>query len=130
MRRLLLLLALAACDESPPERPPVPLPEGVVAQGAAARAAALAAPGPPVDAALLAEGARGFAPFCTPCHGVTGAGDGVVMRHGHPPIPPLPRDAARSMAALAANLHGAHPAEGRIPPRLRWAIARHVERLP
>lgn len=130
MRPLLLLLALAACDESPPERPPVPLPEGVVAQGTAARAAALAEPGPPVDEALLAEGRRGFATFCAPCHGPAGAGDGVVTRHSHPPIPPLPREAASSMRAMAVNLHGAHPSEGRIPPPLRWAIARHVERLP
>jgi len=128
-----LLLALAACDgwpESPKPPAPVAAPEGTVPQGAAARRAALAPPGPPVDAALLAEGAAAFRTFCTPCHGATGAGDGVVTRHGHPPIPPLPRDAARAMHALATNLAGAHPAEGRLDPRQRWALARHIERLP
>jgi hypothetical protein len=33
------------------------------------------------------------------------------------------------MAAIAGNLAGAHPFDDRIPPRDRWAIARHVERL-
>lgn len=133
MRRLALLLLLAGCDgwgESPRPPAPVEAPDGTVAQGAATRRAALAPPGPPVDAALLAEGAEGFRVFCAPCHGAAGAGDGVVVQRGHPPIPPLPRDAARAMAALANNLAGAHPAEGRLDPRERWAIARHVERLP
>lgn len=127
------LLLLAACDgwgESPRPPPPVPAPEGSVAQGTAARRAALAPPGPPVDEALLREGADVFRIFCTPCHGPTGAGDGVVTRHGHPPIPPLPRDALRSMTVLQTNLAGAHPVEGRLDPRQRWAVSRFVERLP
>lgn len=130
---LLALLALAACDaweESPKPPAPVPLPEGTVPRGTAAQRAALAPPGPPVDAALLAEGEAAWRVFCAPCHGATGAGDGVVTRHGHPPIPPVPRDAARAMAALATNHAGAHPAEGRLSPRERWAVARFLERLP
>ncbi|MFL1462963.1 c-type cytochrome [Roseococcus sp. DSY-14] len=129
----LLLLLLAACDgwgaSDPPPAPAEP-PEGAIPQGHAARRAALAPPGPPVDAALLAEGAEAWRVFCAACHGPGGAGDGVVRRHGHPPIPPVPRDAGRAMAALAANLAGAHPVEGRMDPRQRWAAARFMERLP
>lgn len=127
------LLLLAACDgwpESPKPAAPVQLPAGTVTQGHAARRAAMAAPGPPVDVALLAEGAGLWRVFCTPCHGGTGAGDGVVMRHGHPPIAPVPRDALRAIAAMQGNLAGAHPAEGRLTPRERWAVARHMETLP
>ncbi len=133
MRRpLLALLLLAACDgwpESP--RPPAPAapPEGTISQGHAARLAALAPPGPPVDAALRAEGEALFRVFCAPCHGAGGMGDGVVVARGHPPIAPLPRDAARSMAAMQRNLAGAHPVEGRLDARQRWAVARHVEAL-
>lgn len=129
----LALLLLAACDgwgESPKPPAPVPAPEGTVPQGHAARRAALAPPGPPVDDALLRRGAAAWRVFCTPCHGATGAGDGVVTRHGHPPLPPLPRDASRAMAAMAANLAGAHPVEGRLDPQDRWAVARFIERLP
>lgn len=136
MRRAALalaVLALAACDgwpESPKPPAPATPPEGTIPQGHAARRAALAPPGPPVDAQLLAEGAEAWRVFCAVCHGPTGAGDGPVTRLGHPPIPPVPRDAERAMAALAANLAGAHPAEGRLDPRQRWAVARFVERLP
>jgi mono/diheme cytochrome c family protein len=131
-RKLLILLLLAACDgwpESPKPPPPAPPPEGAIPQGHAARRAALAPPGPPVDAALLAEGAERYAIHCTPCHGPSGRGDGIVVARGHPPIAPLPADAERVMAAIAANLAGAHPMADRLDPRQRWAVARHVATL-
>ncbi|MFC0386097.1 c-type cytochrome [Muricoccus vinaceus] len=126
------LLLLAACDGWPTSpKPPAPLPppDGAVAQGTAGRTRALAAPGPPVDASLLAEGASRYAIFCTPCHGPRGLGDGVVVSRGHPPVAPLPADPARSMAAIAENRLGAHPLSDRLDPRQRWAVARHVEAL-
>ncbi|MFC7477216.1 c-type cytochrome [Dankookia sp. GCM10030260] len=132
IRALPLLLLLAGCDgwpESPKPPPPAAPPEGAVPRGAAAHRAALAPPGPPVDAALLAEGAGRYAIYCTPCHGASGRGDGVVVARGHPPIPPLPADPARSMAAIAGNLAGAHPLADRLDPRQRWAVARHVAAL-
>jgi mono/diheme cytochrome c family protein len=128
----LLALLLAGCDGWPASTPPPPPaspPEGAVPRGEAERRAALAPPGPPVDAALLARGAERYAIYCTPCHGSGGGGDGAVVGRGFPRPPPLPSDPARSMAAIAGNLAGAHPFDDRIPPRDRWAIARHVERL-
>jgi mono/diheme cytochrome c family protein len=135
MRRaaaLLPLLLLAACDgwpESPPPPPPAPPPAGAVPQGAAERRAALAPLGPPADAALLRLGAGRYAIYCTPCHGTRGLGDGPVVARGFPRPPPLPGDALRVMAAIAENRAGAHPFDDRIPPRERWAIARHVEAM-
>ncbi len=132
MKCLVLLLLLAGCDgwpESPKPPPPAPPPEGSVPRGAAAQARVLAPPGPPVDAALLAEGAERYGIYCTPCHGARGLGDGVVVSRGHPPIAPLPADPARSMAAIAENRLGAHPLSDRLDPRQRWAVARHVEAL-
>ncbi|MBR0650199.1 cytochrome c [Roseomonas terrae] len=127
-----LLLLLAACDgwpESAPPPPPSAAPEGAIPRGEAARRAALAPPGPPVDAALLAEGAERYAIFCTPCHGAGGQGDGVVVARGHPAIPPLPGDVDRTMAAIAGNLAGAHPVADRLDPRQRWAVARYIATL-
>lgn len=135
MRRpwlLLLALALAACDgwpESAPPPPPAPPPEGSVAQGELARLAALAPPGPPADPELLRLGAERYGIYCTPCHGPTGAGDGPVTARGFPAPPPLPPDTGAVMAAIAENLAGSHPFDDRIPPRERWAVARHVEAL-
>lgn len=127
-----LLMLLAACDgwpESPRPPSPVAPPEGAIPRGEAARRAALAPPGPAVDAALLAQGAERYAIFCTPCHGATGRGDGVVVARGFPAMPPLPGDPARTLAAIADNLAGAHPVADRLDPRQRWAVARHVETL-
>jgi mono/diheme cytochrome c family protein len=134
MRRAVLLLALLlpACDgwpESPSPAPPRAAPAGAVARGDGARAAALAAPGPPVDAALLRLGAERYAIFCAPCHGANGAGDGPVVARGHSRPPPFPVEASRSMAAIATNLARAHPFDDRIPARERWAIARHIQAL-
>lgn len=126
-----MLLLLAGCDGWPasaPPPPPAPPPAGSVARGEGARLAALAPPGPAVDAALLARGAERYAISCTPCHGVGGAGDGAVVARGFPRPPPIAgTEAARSMQAIAMNHAGAHPFADRIAPRDRWAIARFVE---
>jgi mono/diheme cytochrome c family protein len=127
---VLLLLTLSGCDgwpESPRPPAPLPPPAGSVARGAAAREAALAPPGPAVDAALLTHGAGRYAIHCAPCHGGSGAGDGVVVARGHPPIAPLPPDPVRSVAAIGANLAGAHAMADKLDARDRWAVARHVE---
>ena len=135
MRRVAVMvtLLLGACDgwpESAPPPPPAPPPSGAVPQGDGARRAALASPGPPVDTALLTLGAERYTIFCTPCHGGRGQGDGPVVARGFPRPPILPTEPARSMAAIAENLAGAHPFADRIPPRERWAIARHIEAMP
>lgn len=132
MAGAVLLLALGGCDgwpESASPPPPAPPPAGSVAQGTATRLAALAPPGPAVDAALLRRGEERYAISCTPCHGPRGAGDGPVVARGFPPPPRIAgAEAGRSMAAIATNLGGAHPFADRIAPRDRWAIARFVER--
>lgn len=126
-----LLMFLAACDGGADGAPPPPAapPDGAVPRGDAARHAALAPPGPPVDAGLLAEGAGRYAIFCAPCHGPAGRGDGVVVARGHPAIPPLSGNPDRTMAAIAGNVAGAHPLADRLDARQRWAVARYVATL-
>ncbi|MDO9502874.1 cytochrome c [Falsiroseomonas sp.] len=135
LRQALLLLPallLAACDGWPPSTPaapPAPPPPGAVAQGDAAWRQALAPPGPPVTEALLARGADRYLIYCAICHGPAGAGDGRAVAQGFPAPPPLPAEAARSMAVIEANHARAHPFADRLSPSDRWAIARFVERL-
>ena len=95
---LLSALMLAACDSGTEDnrsvsatravmRPHVPVPPGTVPRGSAAQNAALAAPGPAVTPALVARGKERFLAFCSPCHGASGRGDGVVVSRGFPRPP-------------------------------------------
>ena len=49
------------------------------------------------DAQTIARGAAVFANFCSPCHGATARGDGLVVQRGFPAPPSLYADNARNM---------------------------------
>jgi mono/diheme cytochrome c family protein len=51
----------------------------------------------PENAAAIARGAAVFAAYCTPCHGSTGKGDGLVVQRGYPAPPSLYADNARKI---------------------------------
>ncbi|MBA1156405.1 c-type cytochrome [Microvirga mediterraneensis] len=149
MRLALALIAaglLAACDSGTEERdavastrtvqrPYLPIPPGVVPQGAAAREAALAPPGPEVTRELLARGEERFRAFCTPCHGAGGRGDGTIVSRGFPPPPSYHEERLRSLAPaqiVQVITHGKgrmFPYADRVPPKERWAIAHYVKDL-
>ena len=146
----LLCLMLAACDLSMTQQRKLmtyaptplwpdgtsarPLPDHVVAQGDAARAAALKAP-PPVTDALLARGQERFGIFCAPCHGLDGDGDGIIAAHGFPAPPSFHID--RLLAAPAQHfvdvMTGGYGVmfsyADRVDPHDRWAIAAYIRAL-
>ena len=109
-------------------------PEGTVSQDAQASAQAAAAP-PPVTLALVQRGAERHEIFCKPCHGVSGAGDGIIVARGFP-RPPAYWD-ARVAQATPAHLFDVitqgygvmYPYAERIPPSDRWAIIAYVRAL-
>jgi mono/diheme cytochrome c family protein len=111
-----------------------PLPAGVVAQGDVARAAA-AANAPPVTDALLQRGRERFDIYCSPCHGLAGDGDGVIVAHGFPAPPSYHID--RLLAAPAQHFydvitHGygaMYSYADRVDPHDRWAIAAYIRAL-
>ena len=111
-----------------------PLVAGTVARGALDRAAALADP-PPVDQALLDRGQDRFQIFCTPCHGLTGAGDGRVVQRGFTAPPSylsarLRAAPARHFVDVIGNGYGVMAPYGdRVAPRDRWAIAAYIRAL-
>jgi mono/diheme cytochrome c family protein len=77
------------------------LPAGTVSQTDLARARDMATP-PRVDAALLARGRERYEIFCTPCHGVAGHGDGMIMASRR--RPPITRTGcARRRAATSST---------------------------
>jgi mono/diheme cytochrome c family protein len=110
------------------------LPAGVVAQGDLDRASRAATP-PPVDAQLLARGQERYDIYCSPCHGLSGKGDGMVVRRGFPAPPSY--HSARLRAAPAqpffdvmTNGYGVmYSYAARVDPRDRWAIVAYIRAL-
>lgn len=144
---LALLQLLAACDQKMADQPrddpyaaDPKLPSGGAAQppvpGTIAREDPEpdAAP-PPVTLALLQRGRERYGIFCTPCHGVAGNGDGLVVRRGFPD-PPDFHDAtlraapSRHFFDVITQGYGVmFPYGSRIRPEDRWAIVAYIRAL-
>ncbi len=76
-----------------------------------------------------------FSTFCQPCHGTSGAGDGLIVGHGYPPPPALTGVSALrlkdgEMFNLITYGRGNMPALGhRVPREDRWLAIRHIRQL-
>jgi len=111
-----------------------PLPDHVVAQGAVERHDEEAKP-PPVTLALLERGRERFGIYCSPCHGLAGDGDGIVVAHGFPAPPSYHID--RLLAAPAQHFFDVitegygvmYSYADRVAPHDRWAIAAYIRAL-
>jgi mono/diheme cytochrome c family protein len=111
-----------------------PLPEGTVARGDLALEKATKDPAP-VTADLLERGQQRYQIFCTPCHGLTGQGDGIVVKRGFPTPPPF--DLTRLRQAPAQHIFDVisdgygvmYPFASRVPPEDRWAIVAYFRAL-
>jgi len=88
-----------------------------------------------VDAQVMARGRERFNIYCSPCHGRTGRGDGMVVQRGfrHPPsyhIERLRMAPAGHFVDVMLNGFGAMPDfYDRIDARDRWAIAAYIRAL-
>jgi mono/diheme cytochrome c family protein len=111
-----------------------PLPEHVVAQGAVDRSKEESDP-PPVSETLLARGRERPDIYCTPCHGLAGDGDGIIVAHGFPPPPSYHID--RLLAAPVQHFYDVitggygvmYSYADRVEPHDRWAIAAYIRAL-
>jgi len=122
-----------------------PLVDGTIARGHLRDDAVLytgKAAGKPVDAfpvavtaAVMARGQERFDIFCSPCHGRTGAGDGMIVRRGYRKPPTFHQDRLRQAAPgytfdVITNGFGAMPDYAQqIPVRDRWAIVAYIKAL-
>ncbi len=122
-----------------------PLVDGTIARGHLRDDAVLytgKAAGTPVDAfplavtaAVMARGQERFDIFCSPCHGRTGAGDGMIVRRGYRKPPTFHQDRLRQAAPgytfdVITNGFGAMPDYAQqIPVRDRWAIVAYIRAL-
>jgi mono/diheme cytochrome c family protein len=89
----------------------------------------------PVTHDVLVHGQDRFDVFCSPCHGRTGYGDGMVVRRGFIPPPSFHTDQLRQapvghLFEVATNGLGAMPSyASQVPARDRWAIVAYIKAL-
>jgi mono/diheme cytochrome c family protein len=88
-----------------------------------------------LTADVLDRGEQRFNIYCTPCHGLSGSGDGMIVRRGYRQPPSYHIDRLRAVPLghffdVMTNGFGAMPDyRAQISPRDRWAIAAYVRAL-
>jgi mono/diheme cytochrome c family protein len=89
----------------------------------------------PIDEKVLDRGQERFNIYCTPCHGRTGAGNGMVVQRGYRQPPSFHGDRLRQADAghffdVMTNGFGAMPDyRVQISPRDRWTIVAYIRAL-
>ena len=89
----------------------------------------------PLTAEVLDRGEQRFDIYCTPCHGLGGNGDGMIVRRGYKQPPSYHIDRLRQAPIghfydVMTNGFGAMPDyRVQIAPRDRWAIAAYIRAL-
>jgi len=89
----------------------------------------------PITEQVMARGQERFNIYCSPCHGRTGTGDGMVVRRGYRRPPAFGDERVRTAAVghffdVMTNGFGAMPDYAtEIPVDDRWAIAAYVKAL-
>jgi mono/diheme cytochrome c family protein len=88
-----------------------------------------------VDERVMARGHERFDVYCSPCHGRTGEGDGMIVQRGFSRPPSLLQQRLREAAPghffeVITNGFGAMPDHAaQIKPVDRWAIAAYIRAL-
>jgi mono/diheme cytochrome c family protein len=89
----------------------------------------------PVTAELMARGRERFNVFCSPCHGRSGAGDGMVVQRGFRAPPSYHEERLRQVPVgyffdVMTNGFGAmSDYAAQVPVADRWAIAAYIRAL-
>jgi mono/diheme cytochrome c family protein len=88
-----------------------------------------------LTAEVLDRGEQRFNIYCTPCHGIAGNADGMIVRRGYrqPPSFHIERMRAAPLGHffdVMTNGFGAMPDyRAQITPRDRWAVAAYIRAL-
>jgi mono/diheme cytochrome c family protein len=122
-----------------------PLPEGTVARGQLREDAPLytgkhgkefAAAFPfEITAAVVARGRERFNVYCSPCHGRTGAGNGMVVQRGFKQPPSYHIDRLRQAPhgyffdVITSGFGAMQDYAAQIPVADRWAIVAYIRAL-
>ncbi len=95
----------------------------------------------PQTQANYADGKLLFEHFCSPCHGMTGQGDGLVVAHGFPPPPSYSKGTSSRGGAMkdltdgkiyhtityGLNTMGSYASQ--LEPKERWEVIMYVHHL-
>ncbi|MHB1560504.1 MAG: c-type cytochrome [Isosphaeraceae bacterium] len=88
-----------------------------------------------VDRELLVRGKERFGIYCTPCHGLSGDGRGVIVHRGFPQPPPYYNAELRKQPighffdVITRGYGVMYSYASRIKPKDRWAIAAYIRVL-
>ena len=89
----------------------------------------------PLSAELLARGRSQFQVFCSPCHGQTGRGDGMIVQRGFKAPSSYHVDRLRQMPVgyfydvITIGFGAMSDYAAQVPPKDRWAIAAYIKAL-
>jgi mono/diheme cytochrome c family protein len=89
----------------------------------------------PIDAEALERGRSRYEIFCSPCHGLAGYGDGIIVKRGFPAPPSFHTDRLRGKppahyVQVIANGYGLmFDYAARVRARDRWAVAAYIQAL-
>jgi hypothetical protein len=89
----------------------------------------------PVTREVLERGQERFNIYCSPCHGMSGDGDGMIVQRGFRRPPSFHLDRVRKaplgvLFGVITNGYGVmYPYNYRVSPRDRWAIIAYIRAL-
>ncbi len=89
----------------------------------------------PVTLEVLQRGKTQYEVFCTPCHGYSGYGDGIVSLEGFPRPASFHTDDLRTappgriIQAMVVGKNAMYSYATRVQPEDRWAIAAYIQAL-
>ena len=111
-----------------------PLPADVVSQSDLQRKAAIDTP-PAITQSVIERGRERYDIYCSPCHGLQGRGDGMIVERGFPKPPSYNEERLRAAPAqhffdVITNGYGVmYSYAARVAPEDRWAIVAYVRSL-
>ena len=89
----------------------------------------------PVNEALLERGQERYRIFCSPCHGIQGDGNGMIVMRGMKRPPTYHQDRLRQAPngyfydVITNGFGQMYNYAAQVPPRDRWAIVAYVRAL-
>jgi mono/diheme cytochrome c family protein len=132
---VLLVLSATGCRQDMHDQPKYrPLDDTLLYTGKVDGSDALMFPFR-IDDSVMARGQQRFNIYCSPCHGRTGMGDGMVVRRGYRRPPSFADERLRQAPVghffdVMTNGFGAMPDyAAQIRPADRWAIAAYIRAL-